>query len=229
MVKKKKPNKKIKLVDITKIRFAPEIEVEFSKKDEGEKMIERGRSLKGWELKADYSLEQGCELSPTNNNKLYWNEESLMQIKEVLALIRVHRGKIVPERCGLHIHVNVSELKDSEILTVIKEWVHRQKFIVKKFNVHKHRLEQTCRLLPIENLTKLTVKEIHDFRNQKGYSFMNYDYLTDKYYSLNASHLPKLDYQTLEFRLFSGTLKFKEIKEAILFVLTFLQDSLERE
>jgi len=218
----------IKLIDIKRIRYAPELEIELPAKIDAEKLIERGKTLKGWEIKSDGSLNNGIELSPENSNHLYYNSDSLMQIKEVLALIRVYRGKALPT-CGLHIHINVRNLTDKQIFTIIKEWVHKQRFVAKKFNVNKERIENTCKLLPKSELHKLTEKEIHAFRNNLRTSFRNYSYLEEKYYSLNASHLPKNDYQTIEFRLFSGSVNYREIKEAIYYVLTFIKDCLERE
>jgi len=229
-MKKKKIIKKeeIKLVDIKRIRYAPELEIELPAKIDADKLIDRGKTLKGWEIKADGSLNNGIELSPENANHLYYNEDSLMQIKEVLALVRVYKGKAMPT-CGLHIHINVRNLTDRQILTIIKEWVHKQRFVAKKFHVNKDRIENTCKLLPKNELHKLTEKEIHSFRNNLRTTFRNYSYLEEKYYSLNASHLPKTDYQTIEFRCFSGSVNYREIKEAIYFVLNFIKESLERE
>jgi hypothetical protein len=227
-MKNKKIKEEIKLIDIKKIRFSPELEIELPAKTDAERLIERGRTLKGWEIKSDGSLTNGIELSPENSNHLYYNNDSLMQIKEVLALIRVYRGK-AKDTCGLHIHINVKNLTDKQILTIVKEWVHKQRFVAKKFQVSKDRLENTCRLLPKSELHKLTEKEIHSFRNNLRNSFKNYDYLDEKYYSLNVNHLPKSDYQTVEFRLFGGTVNYREIKERIYWTLCFVRDSLERE
>ena len=229
-MKKKKIIKKeeIKLIDIKRIRYAPELEIELPAKIDADKLIDRGKTLKGWEIKADGSLNNGIELSPENANHLYYNEDSLMQIKEVLALVRVYKGKAMPT-CGLHIHINVRNLTDRQILTIIKEWVHKQRFVAKKFHVNKDRIENTCKLLPKSELHKLTEKEIHSFRNNLRTTFRNYSYLEEKYYSLNASHLPKTDYQTIEFKCFSGSVNYREIKEAIYFVLNFIKESLERE
>jgi hypothetical protein len=221
-------NKEIKLIDIKKIRFSPEFEFELPQKTDADKLIERGKTLKGWEIKSDGSLTNGIELSPEKANHLYYNTDSLMQIKEVLALVRVYKGKALSS-CGLHIHINVKNLSDKQILTIVKEWVHKQRFIAKKFNISKDRLENTCKLLPKSELYKLTEKEIHSFRNNLRNSFRTYSYLDEKYYSLNVCHLPKNDYQTLEFRLFSGSVNNREIKEAIYFTLSFIKDSLERE
>jgi hypothetical protein len=228
MKKNKSKEKEIKLIDITKIRYSPEFEFEMPSGKISEKLIERGRTLQGWELKNDGSLNSGIEISPENNNHLFYNEDSLMQIKEILALVRVYRGKSLPT-CGLHLHVDMKKFSDKQVLSVIKEWVHRQKYIAKRFGVSKIRLEETCKLLPKSELHKLTEKEIHAVRNNLRTSFKGYGYLDEKYYSLAAIHLPKNDYGTLEFRCFESTTNFKEIKSIIYFVLTFCQEAMERE
>jgi len=224
-----KPKKAIKLIKIESIRYAIELEAELPSSQDADKLIERGRTLNGWELKRDSSLENGIELSPLNSNKLYWNDESLLQIKEVLALLRVHRAKINHERCGLHIHYNIRNLEDKEILNIIKEFIHKQRYIAKRFNVHPKRLEYTCKLLPRGELHKLTEKDIHKARNNERSRFYNYSYLDEKHYSLNVNHISKEDYGSIEFRLFNGTLNFREIKEAIYFGLTFIKEAIERE
>jgi len=227
MKKKQVKKEEIKLIDITKIRFSPEFEFELPAKTDADKLIERGKTLKGWTLKSDGSLQNGIELSPENSNHLFYNDDSLMQIKEVLALVRVYKGRALPS-CGLHIHVNVKNLSDKQVLTIIKEFIHKQKFIIKRFKVSKIRLTETCKLLPKSDY-KLTEKVIHQYRNKEGYSFSGYSSLDEKYRSLNISHLPKNDYQSLEFRCFESTVNFKEIKSIIYFVLTFIQGALERE
>lgn len=225
---KKKIKDKIQLLNINKIRFSPEFEFEMPSSSISEKLIERGRTLRGWEIKSDGSLNSGIELSPENKNHLYYNEESLMQIKEVLALVRVYRGKAKPT-CGLHWHIDAKKFTDKQVLNIVREWIHRQKFIFKRFNVSKERLEQTCKMLPKSELHNLTEKVIHQFRNQEDYRLRSYGYLDEKYYSLNISHLPKNDYQTIEFRSFESTTNFKEIKSIIYFILNFIKDACERE
>jgi hypothetical protein len=231
-MKKRKNNKKekIKLIDIKKIRFAIELEVEFPSSKDSQKLIDRHRVLDGWEIDYDGSLDNGAEYRPKNSNHLHWNEESLTQIKEMLALIKVHRGRI-DKTCGLHIHVNCKNYTDRQILEIIKEFIHRQKYIIKRFEVHPDRLESTCKPLPKENLNKLTEKQIHNFRRQtQEWSYTGYNGLLDeKYQALNVCHLRENDYGTLEFRLFDSTLSYKKLKEQILWTLNFIRDALERE
>ena len=226
-MKKTKKEQTVKLIKIETIRYSPEFEFELPKKTDADKLIERGKTLKGWNLKSDGSLSNGIELSPENSNHLFYNENCLMEIKEVLALVRVYKGRALPS-CGLHIHVNCKNLSDKQILTIIREFIHKQKFIVKRFGVSKTRLSETCKLLPKKDY-KLTEKVIHQYRNKEGYSFSGYSSLDEKYRSLNISHLPKNDYQSLEFRCFESTTNFKEIKSIIYWVLTFIRDCLERD
>jgi hypothetical protein len=234
MKKNKSKEKEIKLIDITKIRYSPEFEFLLPTPKMSKTLIDRGRTLKGWEIKFDGSLKNkneevvGIELSPENRNHLYYNEDSLMQIKEILSLVRCYKGKAMPN-CGLHIHVSTKLMSDKQVLNLIKEWIHRQKYIIKRFGTSKERLEDTCKLLPKSELHKLTEKEIHAVRNNLKTSFRSYSYLDEKYFSLNAMHLSKNSYGTLEFRCFESTTNFKEIKSIIYFVLTFCQQAMERD
>ena len=226
----KKKNKIVKLIDIKKLRFAIELEVEFPHSKDSQKLIDRHHVLDSWEIDYDGSLDNGAEYRPKNKNHLHWNEESLMQIKEILALIKVHRGR-VNKNCGLHIHINCRNFSDKQIVFIIKEFIACQRYIVKTFEVHPDRLESTCRLLPRENLQKLTEKQIRDFRKQTNkWNYSGYNALMEeKYNALNIGHLREGDYGTLEFRLFDSTLSYKKLKSQIEWTLNFIKRSVERE
>jgi len=230
MTKKKKIINKIKLINISRIRYATEIEVEFPKSKDSQKLIDRHRVLDGWEIDYDGSLSNGAEYRPKNANHLYWNEESLTQLKEILSLIKCHRGRI-SKNCGLHIHINCKLFTDKQILFIIKEFIACQKYIIKTFEVHPDRVADTCRLLPKENIHKLTEKQIGDFRKQtRDWSYSGYNGLLDeKYQALNISHLRHGDYGTLEFRLFDSTLSYKKLISQIEWTLNFIKRSVERE
>jgi len=226
----KKKSKAIRLYDIKKLRFAIELEVEFPHSKDSQKLIDRHHVLDSWEIDYDGSLDNGAEYRPKNKNHLHWNEESLTQIKEILALIKVHRGK-VGKNCGLHIHINCRNFSDKQIVFIIKEFIACQRYIVKTFEVHPDRLESTCRLLPRENLQKLTEKQIRDFRRQSdAWNYSGYNALMEeKYNALNIGHLRDGDYGTLEFRLFDATLSYKKLKSQIEWTLNFIKRSIERE
>jgi len=226
----KRKKDKIKLVDISKIRFGIEIEVEFSNPDLGQKLIDRHKVLEGWTIDYDGSLENGSEYRPKDSNHLYYREDCLMEIKEILSLIKCHHGR-VSKNTGLHIHIDCNKFSDKQILFIIKEFVACQRYIVKTFEVHPDRLEQTCSLLPRENLSKLSEKQIHNFRRQtQEWSYTGYNgLLEEKYRALNISHLRSGDYGTLEFRIFDGTLSYKKLVSQIKWTLDFIKRSVERE
>ena len=225
--RKGKNGKTVRLYDYTKLRWAVEIEVEYPKRKESEKLIERHRTLKGWEIDYDGSLDNGAEYRPRKANHLYFNEEAKMQVKEVMALIKLHGGK-VSRNCGLHIHIDATKMTNKQILTIITEFIHRQRFIVKKFDTSKDRLESMCKLLPFEGLTKIKEKDIAEYRKEGGkWDFEAYDYFSEKYHALNITSLPTKG--TLEFRLFNATNRPKEILERVEWVLKFIKDCMERD
>jgi hypothetical protein len=167
-------------VKIESIRYGIEIEVEFPRSKDSQKLIDRHRVLDGWEIDYDGSLENGAEYRPKNKNHLYWNEESLTQLKEILSLIKCHHGR-VSKNCGLHIHINCKLFSDKQVLFIIKEFIACQRYIVKTFEVHPDRLENTCALLPKKGLSKLTEKQIHNFRRQtQGWNYSGYDGLLNE-------------------------------------------------
>jgi len=228
-MKKKKSESAVKLLDVTRLRFAVEVEVEFPKAQDSSDLISRHRLIPGWEMDFDGSLDNGAEYRPRKSNHLYYNQETLTQLKEILALIRVHEGR-VNSNCGLHIHINCKGFTDREVLTIIQEFVHKQRYIVNKFKVHSVRLKNTCKLLPKKNLYQLSVKQIHHYRAlTQDWNFSQYNYFSDKYYSLNITHLSKGDYGTLEFRLFNATLNYSDLKDRILWTLKFIKSCIERD
>ena len=224
-----KEDEGIKLFDITRLRFAVEIEVEFPKAEDSSNLITRHKLIPGWEIDHDGSLDNGAEYRPRQGNHLHYNKESLTQLKEILALIRVHQGR-VNQNCGLHIHINCKQFTDKQVLTIIQEFVHKQRYIVNKFKVHPTRLKNTCKLLPKKNLSEISVKKINTFRAiDQDWNFSRYNYFSDKYYSLNITHLSRKDYGTLEFRLFNATLNYSDLKDRILWTLKFIKSCIERD
>lgn len=224
----KKKKDKIRLVDIRKIRFSIEIEAEVRNDKLSDKLISRGRTLKGWKIKSDYSLDHGVELVPVDSNKLYYGKESFMQIKEILALLKVHRVRADKKTCGLHLHFDTKGMTDNQVMFIIKEWFKKQRYFVKRFRTSKNRLDQTCSLIEKKDLRNLTLKDLHKFRTIRNYT-PKCEYLLEKHKSLNVSHLAKSDYGSLEVRLANGSLNFKDIKSHIFCLLTFIQNCLERE
>jgi hypothetical protein len=204
---------------LEEIRFGVEIEVEFPKAKDSYELIQRNKVIPGWRMDFDGSLDNGAEYKATNKNKLYYNEESLTQIKEIIALIKVHHGNIRPS-CGLHIHVDMKDFTDKEIINIVKAFYKKQKSIIKKFKVLKYRLQEQS--MTPKGVLKLNTKILNDIRKDKASKY-DEDYFYTRYYLLNITSLN--EFNTLEFRLFNGTIQHKKIKEYVRWVLKFCIDN----
>jgi hypothetical protein len=209
------------------IRFAPEIEVEFPKHKDSQKLINRHRIITGWEIDIENSLENGAEYRPKDRNKLYFNEDSLDQIKEIIGLIKAHHGNIKPS-CGLHIHIDMSSFTDKEIAMIIKAFIKHQDYLYKEFKVLKGRLDDMAHPIPTtetKNITEQNMKQV-----RLGKSNSSSEYLSQRFFALNIQSLNK--HNTLEFRLFNGTIQYSRIKAyvkwAIQFCLDYTQDKRKR-
>lgn len=164
------------------------------------------------------SLDNGCEYRPKDKNKLYLNEDSIDQIKEIIGLIKAHRGAIRPT-CGLHIHVDMSTFQNKEIVSIIKAFLSNQKHLYRRFKVLKSREEYTTLKIPQNTFKHLTEENIRKIKKDSyGYD-SDVEYFSDRHFGLNIKSLP--EHGTLEFRLFNGTIQASKIKEYVTFVITF--------
>ena len=105
---------------LNNIRFAVEIEVEFPEVKDSYKLIEKNRIIRGWELDYDASLDNGAEYRPKNRNHLYFNEDSLDQIKEIIGLIKAHKGHIRPTCFTQGTQILMSDYTQKDITKVKK-------------------------------------------------------------------------------------------------------------
>lgn len=226
-MKKKKLKKYRKRV--YSLRWSPEIEVEFDEKVDIEVLYNRYRRILGnWTVTHDYSLQNGLEFKPKRDNKLYYNTESFAEIGEILHIIRKHKGKIKPKTCGLHIHIDTSKFSDKEVLMVVREFIQKQRYICDEWKVKQCRIEDMCKLIPKKYKTKLKETHIYNLRHRYQEEGFDYeDYLSNKHHTLNVLNLAK--FNSLEFRLFNGSLKVREMKLMVKYLFEFLINALERE
>lgn len=202
---------------LEEIRFGVEIEVEFPDSEDSFELIKKNRVIKGWKIDDDGSLDNGAEYKALDRNKLYYNKDSLVQIKEILALIKVHKGNIKPS-CGLHIHIDAKPFKDIEVYNIIKNFQKQQSQIIKDFCVLKSRIHDTA-----GKITNADIKElsIHDIKKLRAGNYMIGDagFCSDKYKLLNINSLSI--HHTLEFRLFNGTIQYRRIAGHIKWAINF--------
>jgi len=214
--------------NIAKIRFGIEIEAELPESIDVNKLIDRNITLKGWELIHDASLKNGIEVKPIIKNKLFYNDNSLLQIQEVLTLLKFYRGKANSHSEGFHIHIDAKNFTNKQILNILYQFMKQQNDIIKLFKIPSLRLKNMCQPIRKKELNELTEQELNKFR--KGNTYRNLSNILDnKYCLINICHLNIADYQTIEFKCFNNTLNFKKIKKNILWTLNFVKDSLERE
>ena len=210
---------------IYKLRWSPEIEVEFPSKVNIEVLYDRYRKLLlSWTVTHDYSLANGLEFKPQKKNKLYFTKECFQEVSEILHIIRKHKGKINKNTCGLHIHIDASKFSDSEILKILKEIIVREQYLCQDFKVEKERIENMCRFIKSKDIKGLTEEKINKFR-KRIQEYPNIPILNEKYFLLNMLNLRELN--SLEFRLFNGSLYIKDIKASVKTLFEFLIIALE--
>jgi hypothetical protein len=200
------------------LRFAIEIEVEYPQKKDSQKLISKHRIIRGWALDYDGSLANGAEYRPKDRNKLYWNEDSIDQIKEIIGLIKAHRGHIKGSTCGFHVHVDMTRFTNKEICNIIKAYIKQQNKIYKQFKVLKCRLDYAQKI-PINVLKYLTESNIQKVKDNNTTYGEGHEYMNERHYGLNLLALQK--HGTLEFRQCGGTIQIRRIKEYVKFALNF--------
>jgi hypothetical protein len=211
-----------KILTYKDIRFSPEIEVEFPENIYTEEIIDnedRDYTISGWKMTSDGSLENGIEYKPCSYNKLYYNETSLNQIKRLLNKIQYMEGRI-KESCGLHIHIDAKDLNNQELANIISNFVKQQDKIIDKFEVNYDRLDQYCHRLP-SKVVEITKEDISTLREYDRCEV--WEETEKKYYALNIEQLYYGNYNTLEFRLFNGTLDFNTMSKYIRWTLKFIE------
>lgn len=211
---------------VSKLRWSPEIEIEFPSQVDTDVLKERYKKLLAeWTVTDDSSLENGLEIKPRDTNKLYLNKESINEVAEILNIVRRRKGK-VSKRCGLHIHICAKKLNGEEILKIVKEVIAKQQYIVKDLKVSSERLGQYCKYIKKSDIKGLTPELIEKFR--KGETGSNLpEILNSKYFMLNLSNLS--NFNTLEFRMMEGTTYLKTIKKNLNYLFNFLINALERD
>ena len=200
------------------LRFSIEIEVEFPSKKDSQKLISKHRIIRGWALDYDGSLDNGAEYRPKDRNKLYWNEDSIDQIKEIVGLIKAHRGHIKGSTCGFHVHVDMTKFTNKEICNIIKAYIGQQNKILKQFNTLKCRLDYAQRI-PKDVIKHLTENNIQKVKKDDDCYRDIHSYFSERHFSLNVLSLNK--HGTLEFRLFNGSIQIRIIKAYVKWCLNF--------
>jgi len=198
------------------IRFGVEIEVEFNNTKDSYELIEKNRVIRGWTMDFDGSLENGSEYKSKDKNKLYFNEDCIDQIKEIIGLIKAHKGNIRPT-CSLHCHIDMKKFTNQEIINIVKAFYNHQDKIYKDFKVVKSRENNYAKKLNKRMVNSLTPAKITAIK--RGRTAFKEDMFQDRDFGLNLYSLSV--HGTLEFRLFNGTIQVRNIKSNIKWCIEF--------
>ena len=144
--------------------------------------------------------------------------QSLSTLFQVIDIIKSVGGK-VNETCGIHIHIDKPENFD-DLMSLLRKWIIEQQEIYDFFSVADWRREKYCKFY---NNFPLVTK----FRDEDTLMKFMYDKYTEKdsekrtlrYYGLNLHSI--YTHNTVEFRIFNGTLDKVEIAKIIDWVLHF--------
>lgn len=199
------------------IRFSPEIEVEFKNEKISTDLINKHRIIKGWDIKVENGLMKGAEYIPKNSNKLFFNSDSKDQIKEILAIIKVHKG-FVTNKCGLHCHIDAKSFTSQEIVNIVKAFIKKQKDIYIKFKVYRRREKRHAEKIP-NIIYDIINKDIVDSIRRGNPINLNSDYFISRFWGLNLQSLNA--HNSIEFRFANGEIKFNKIIRVIKFCIEF--------
>lgn len=200
------------------IRYGLELEVEYPNTKDSQKLIEKHRIIRGWDISYDGSLDNGSEYKAKNKNKLFWNEDCIDQIKEIIGLIKAHRGNSGNGTAGLHCHIDMSQFSNKEICNIIKAFIRQQNKIYKEFKVLNCRLDYAQKI-PVNTIKYLTENNIKKMKKDGNNFDEKCEYMQERHYGLNILSLNK--YGTLEFRFFNSSIQINKIKQAIKFSINF--------
>jgi len=202
--------------NLDSIRFAVELECEFPEVKDSYQLIEKNRLIRGWEMDFDGSLENGAEYRPKNKNHLYYNEDCIDQIKEIIGLIKAHHGHIRPT-CGCHVHIDMKKFTNQEIVNIVKAFYKHQDKIYKDFKIIKSRENYNAKKLNKRMVNVLTPSKVTAIK--RGRTAFKEDSFQDRDFGLNLYSLSV--HGTLEFRLFNGTIQVRNIKSNIKWCIEF--------
>lgn len=132
------------------------------------------------------------------------SESDMNELRMVLAVIK-SLGGVSNSSCGLHIHID----RPADVVGVFKKWIMLQEPFVDYFESYESRLEKYAKLY--RNAYNYKISDVNDI-----FAYIKAEY--DEHESLRrfALNFDALNvHNTLEFRLFNGTLDFDTVMRYI--------------
>lgn len=152
-------------------------------------------------------------------------EEDIPLLLQVVQNLK-DAGAKVNFSCGLHVHVDGSELNRDSLVKLIAIYGQSEKQLYKAFNVHKDRIEFNAEYMSEQFFSNIyRAKDMEDIRRMwySEYQDINHasQYHESRWKGLN---LHSLWYRgTIEFRLFNGTVEPAEVEKAVRVCLALMR------
>ena len=169
-----------------------------------------------WKIVTDGSLSQGYGSAGEIVSPILKGEDGARQLEKVLDAIDVVEGIRVDRSCGVHVHLDVSDLTVGQIQNVYGRYADFESQIDMIMPASRRgRRNHWCADLHQKN--RVTAKSIKSkatlSRAQRGQA-------GGKYYKVNLNKLTT--YGTMEFRQHSGTLNFTKVINWVSFLMAFV-------
>lgn len=167
-----------------------------------------------WILKPDGSC--GIEIcSPVMKG---WR--GLSEICKVVDALDKDESVQADSRCSFHIHVDVSDLSEEEIRSVISWWIKCEPIFM-DLVPYDRKINQYCQYLGLNDKVNVHLMSYQDLMQIVG---------TSKYFSMNAFHLFKEKRRTLEFRIMDSSccLNSWDAKNWVRLILFFVENCIKK-
>lgn len=128
------------------------------------------------------------------------SESDMNELRSVFTVIKA-LGGVSNSSCGLHIHID----RPKDIIGVFKKWVMLQEAFADYFEPYESRLEKYAKLY--RNVDKYEISSVDDI-----FAYIKAEYGESESLRRFALNFDSLNvHNTLEFRLFNGTLDFETV------------------
>lgn len=166
-----------------------------------------------WKVVRDGSVSNGCEVvSP-----ILSGVEGLAQVRKVAALLAA-AGATADRSCGLHVHVNASDLTGKEIINVAKRYAAHEAVIdrvmpaSRRASNNGYCANMASIMQTLNTYDAQAIVDTHAMCQRFG-----------RYYKVNLHAF--VVHGTVEFRQHSGTVNGDKIANWVMFCVNFVEDS----
>ncbi len=163
-----------------------------------------------WVIKPDSSC--GIEIC----SPIMKGTRGARKIANLISILKANPKVHVDNRCGFHVHMDVSDLSQEEMGAVLAWWIKCEAVLLDAMPFHR-KVNRYCQQIGISSIFE------HDF----NYSY--YDLIktlgSHKYFTINAYHYCKGNRDTIEFRIAEDMMCLSELdaENWIYFLLHFIE------